>query len=198
MVLSTAYLPPVSYFKKIAGRESILIEAHEHFVKQTYRNRCRIYGANGVQDLSIPLVNTHQKILISQKRISYKQNWQTQHWRSIESAYRNSPYFIYYADELKPFFENKFEYLLEFNTELLKVLLKLLKIKVEIQFTKAFEAETAGDYRNSITPKIIPDTTLFNPYHQVFSEKHGFKADLSIVDLLFNKGPDAADHLIKK
>lgn len=195
MLLSTAYLPPISYFRKIARAGSFTIEKHEHFIKQTYRNRCHIYGANGVQSLSIPLVNTHEKTLITGKKIAYIQNWQQQHWRSLESAYRNSPYFIYYEDALKVFYENKFELLFEYNTELLKALLKLLKITAELSFTADFEKGAAEDLRNAISPKNMVDENNCLRYTQVFEEKHGFKPDLSIVDLLFNAGPQAADLL---
>jgi hypothetical protein len=195
MLLSTAYLPPISYFQKIASSENFRIEKHEHFVKQTYRNRCHIYGANGVQSLSIPLVNTHEKTLITKKKIAYKQNWQQQHWRSLESAYRNSPYFIYYQDELKLFYEKEFEFLFDYNTALLKTLLKVLKLNVEFGFTDDFEKEAAKDHRNIISPKNPAAEKDCLHYAQVFEEKHGFKADLSIVDLLFNTGPKAAAFL---
>src|SRR4051812_40110753 len=128
MILSTAYLPPVEYFQKIVSVPNISIEKHEHFVKQTYRNRCHILGANGLQILSIPLTNTHEKTPISKKEIAYAQDWQKLHWRSIRSAYANSPYFIYYEDDLRTFYETRFEFLFDYNTELLKTILKLLKI----------------------------------------------------------------------
>jgi len=195
MLLSTAYLPPIGYFQKIVSAENIFIERHEHFVKQTYRNRCHIYGANGVQALSIPLVNTHEKTIITKKKIAYVENWQQQHWRSIESAYRNSPYFIYYADEIKPFYENRFEFLFEYNTEILKTLLKILKVKTEIDFTEDFVKDAQDDLRYTIDPKISDDAAGFKPYTQVFGQKHGFKANLSVIDLLFNKGPDAIEFI---
>ena len=195
MILSTAYLPPVEYFQKIVSDKNFTIEKHEHFLKQTYRNRCTILGPNGLQDLSIPLINTHDKILIGEKKISYAQNWQQQHWRSINAAYANSPYFIYYSDELKVFYENKFEFLFEFNTELLRVLLKMLKIKAEINFTTEFEKEVAEDFRNTISPKNEINPANFKPYSQVFSEKFSFQPNLSIIDLLFNKGPESVEYL---
>lgn len=187
MLLSTAYLPSISYFQKIASSQIVLIEKHEHFVKQTHRNRCSILGSNGVQVLSVPLINTHEKTLISEKQIAYKENWQHRHLRSIESAYRNSPYFIYYADELKVFYEHRFEFLFEYNTEILKTLLKLLKIKTEIAFTEEFQKEVGQDLRNDLSGG---SKTYLKPYTQVFSDKHGFQKDLSILDLLFNTGPD--------
>ncbi len=197
MLLSTAYLPPIGYFQKIISSDTFFIEKHEHFVKQTYRNRCHIYGANGIQQLSIPLINAHEKTLISEKKIAYTQSWQKLHWRSIESAYRNSPYFLYYEDELKVFYQQEFEFLLEYNTEILKTLLKLLKIKTEIYFTDSFEKEAENDFRNSISPKTQIEESHFKKYSQVFTEKHGFKSNLSILDLLFNQGPNSLEYLIK-
>lgn len=196
MILSTAYLPPVEYFQKIISSQIISIEKYEHFLKQTYRNRCHVLGSNGLQVLSIPLINAHEKILICEKKISYAENWQQQHWRSITSAYANSPYFIYYCDELKPFYENKFEFLFDYNTKLLQVLFKLLKIKAEIKFTEIFEKEISDDFRNTISPKNKIEVARFKPYTQVFSDKHAFTPNLSVIDLLFNKGPEAGEFLI--
>lgn len=196
MLLSTAYLPPVLYFRKIAKSPGIFLEKQEHFVKQTYRNRCYILGANGVLALIIPLVNTHEKTPISEIRIAYNQNWQQQHWKSIESAYRNSPYFIYYADELREFYAGKPPYLLEYNTSLLKVLLRLLKIETEILFTEEYLKEASDDHRYDISPKNLR-AGIFPVYTQVFGEKLGFQSNLSIIDLLFNLGPDSKSYLEK-
>jgi hypothetical protein len=196
MLLSSAYLPPISYVKHILGQREIYIEKHEHFVKQTYRNRCRILGANGVLPLVIPLVNTHEKTPISEMRIAYKQNWQQQHWRSIESAYRNSPYFIYYADQLEEFYAGTPAYLFEYNIALLKVLLRLLKIETEILFTEKYLKETTEDHRYDISPKHLRAGS-FPAYTQVFGEKLGFQSDLSIIDLLFNLGPESKSYLEK-
>lgn len=196
MLFSTAYLPPVEYFQKIISAKTIAIEKYEYFVKQTYRNRCVILGPNGRQTLSIPLINTHEKTVISEKKISYVENWQQRHWRSITTAYANSPYFIYFKDELNMFYEKKIEFLLEYNTEILSALLKILKIKTEIGFTDVFEKEITNDFRNSVSPKNKLKTEMFNPYPQVFSEKYSFMPNLSIIDLLFNKGPDSVKCLI--
>ncbi len=195
MLLSTAYLPPIEYFQKIVGAEIVSVEKHEYFVKQTYRNRCHISGANGVMALSIPLINEHEKTLITEKKISYKENWQHQHWRSIKSAYANSPYFIYYSDELILFYEKKYDFLFDYNTELLQAVLKLLKIKIELKFTEIFEKQVENDFRNSISPKENVAIKNFKTYTQVFSDKHGFKPNLSIIDLLFNVGPEAGEFL---
>jgi hypothetical protein len=195
MLLSTAYLPPISYFKKIASGAIVFIEKHEHFIKQTYRNRCLIYGANGVHSLRVPLVNTHEKTLKTEKRIAYKEKWQNQHWRSIESANRGSPYFIYYEDALRKYYETKFEFLFEYNTQILLTLCKLLKPECRIEFTGSYVTNSSDDHRNTINPKSAVNDQDFPPYTQVFSDKHGFKPDLSIIDLLFDLGPQAKEYL---
>ena len=110
VLLSTAYLPNISYLSQVLKYDIVVLEKHEHFVKQTYRNRCEILTSNGKLSLSIPLVKQADKELISDKKISYAEDWQKQHWRAITSAYKNSPYFEFFEDEFKPFYENRFEY----------------------------------------------------------------------------------------
>ena len=196
VVLSAAYLPPVQYFQKINQAESIYIEKHEHYVKQSYRNRCNVFGANGVLSLSIPVIYVSDKEIITEKKISYAENWQQQHWRTIESAYRNSPYFIYYADALKPFYQKKYEYLFDYNTELLQFLLNSFKIKTELKFTESYDKSSLEhDYRYNIHPKNKIEMGDFKTYSQLFSDKHNFQPNLSGIDLLFNAGPHAKDYL---
>ncbi len=196
VVLSTSYLPPVQYFKKIRCTENIFIEKHEHYVKQSYRNRCNVFGANGVLSLSIPVIHLHDKEIITDKKISYSENWQQQHWKTIESAYRNSPYFIYYADALKPFYEKKYEFLFDYNLDLLQFLLHSFKIKTDIQFTETYDrSNLLEDLRNAIHPKKQLEEKDFKPYTQLFSDKHNFQPNLSAIDLLFNAGPYSKDYL---
>lgn len=196
VILSTAYLPPVAYFKRIKEADSIYIEKHEHYLKQSYRNRCNIFGANGVLSLSIPVINAHDKEIITDTKISYAEKWQQQHWRTIESAYRNSPYFIYYADALKPFYQKKYTFLFDFNTELLQLLINNLKLNSEIKFTETFDkSNPSEDYRYSIHPKNEIKEVDFKTYSQLFSEKFPFAPNLSSIDLLFNAGPHAKDYL---
>ena len=191
IILTTAYMPSVLYIKEIIKYDTIEIESHEHFVKQTYRNRCEIFGANGKQILSIPLLKQADKEIISYKRISYTEKWQQQHWRSITSAYKNSPYFEYFEDEFRFFYENKFEFLLEYNTNILKTFLKILRLKKEIVFTKQFENSPlmVVDARHLSLPKFVSSESP-KSYYQVFSDKHGFIPNLSVIDALFNIGLD--------
>ena len=195
-LFSTAYLPPISYVSKLLKAEEVVIEQHEHYIKQTYRNRTEIYGANGKLSLTIP-VDHHDlfTLPIKEVKISRDQPWQKIHWRSIESAYRNSPYFEYYEDDLKVFYGKEYTYLLEWNNELLKSVLHIAGIKKEISFTASYEKEHENilDLRGAFTPEKRSMNEL--QYRQVFSDKHGFIADLSIIDLLFNEGPKAIGHL---
>ena len=123
ILLSTAYLPNIAYLSHVLSYQEIYIEQYEHFIKQTYRNRCELFSSNGKQILSIPLIKQADKELVKDKRISYAEDWQKQHWRAITSAYKNSPYFEYFEDDLKPFYETPYEFLLEYNTALLHTIL---------------------------------------------------------------------------
>ncbi len=189
ILLSTAYLPSLNYLSKLIEAEQVVIEKQEYFVKQTYRNRCEILTANGILSLSIPLIKQADKEIISEKKISYAENWQKQHWRAIASAYKNSPYFEYFEDELRPFYENHFEFLFEYNTQLLNTILNILRIKKSIGFTTQFETVPNGitDLRNlsEINSMYVP---VMKPYYQVFADKNGFTPNLSCLDALFNVG----------
>jgi hypothetical protein len=189
VLVGTAYMPSVFYFKEILKHDVIIIEACEHFVKQTYRNRCEILGANGKQLLSIPLVKQAEKEIILNKRISYAENWQQQHWRSITSAYQNSPYFEYFEDDFRVFYENKFEFLLDYNNQILKTFFKILRIKKELVFTEQYEQNPSElmDLRHMSNTKHQHVESL-KPYYQVFADKHGFTPNLSCLDALFNVG----------
>lgn len=195
-MLSTAYLPNLDYFKLLLQGRPVYVEKHEHFIKQTYRNRCIIYSANGPLTLSIPLVKQQDKELITDKLISYQEDWQKQHWRAIVSAYKNSPYFEYFEDELKPFYEKPYAYLFHYNLNLTETLLKILRQKVNIKYTEDYTKHPKGfvDTREILHPK---KTSLFRhpSYYQVFSNKHGFIPNLSVMDLIFNEGMNAVKYL---
>ena len=220
-LFTTAYLPPVSYLAAIAeemeglsnrtdGDSSleltpsvIYIEACENYQKQSYRNRCRFYAADGVQDLNIPVVHeggTH-KLPVSDMKIDWSKPWLQQHERAIVSAYRTSAYFEYYMDDFFAIYAEKPERLIDLNTSLLRFLLDKTGIAAEIRFTEDYSREwTAGeDLREKIHPKrthdILARLGLEKPYFQVFARKYGFQSDLSAIDLLFNEGPDSLIYL---
>jgi len=198
-ILPLFYLPPVGYFSLIQQfGNDFLIEKHEHLVKQTYRNRASIYSPNGKLDLTVPLVKgskTHKKM--KDVRISYDFNWQRLHWLSLETCYRSSAYFEYYEDELSRFYQNRFEFLFDYNIELMEWLLQKLKLKIDLKTTTSYEDQIAPelDFRGMMNPKKNGDIVNSKPYYQVFEDRHQFLNNLSIVDLLFNQGPQAKLYL---
>jgi hypothetical protein len=196
VLLSTAYFPPIIYFSQLVHASEIVIEKEENFPKQTYRNRCIILGANGPLNLSVPVRHVQPKIKTSDICISNSDNWQPIHYRAIESAYRKSPFFEYYIDDLKKFFIEKPGSLLEFNTRILKTCLELINCRINVHFNKEFEKEEKDfDFRYKITPKKDLTEYCFPEYYQVFAVKFGFIQNLSILDLIFNTGPESKDYL---
>jgi hypothetical protein len=197
-VLPMCYLPPIEWFVELNKyKPNVVLEREEHFPKQTYRNRASIYSPDGVLSLVVPVVKgakNHTKI--KDVKISYDFNWQRLHWMSLQGCYRRSSYFEYYEDAFAPFYEDKPVYLFDYNEELLATILKLLKINQPIHFTETYEAEYPSlvDLRSNIHPK--KDAAFEQkPYFQLFEERHGFQKNLSIVDLLFNQGPQAGQYL---
>ncbi len=199
-VLPMFYLPPVEYLVQLnTYKPDILIEREEHFPKQTYRNRANIYSPEGILTLVVPVVKgskTHTKI--KDVKISYDFEWQRLHWLSLTACYRRSAYFEYYEDDFAPFYNKQKQptYLFDYNQELLQMLLKFLKVKTELTYTEEYHAsyESIPDFRTSIHPK--KDMELQQkPYFQVFEERQGFLRNLSIVDLLFNQGPQSINYL---
>lgn len=216
VLLTTAYFPPIEYLAAIANEcrfnpgmtevepAVVYIEACEHYVKQSWRNRCRFYAADGAQTLNFPVRHEDFGKPISQMRIDWKTDWLTRHERAIISAYRTSPYFEYYQDELFAILDSRPELMLDFNTQILKFFLRKTGIPADIRFTSEWEAVTieghkVTDLREAIHPKrpntILKDLGLERPYWQVFSPKHGFIPGLSIMDLLFNEGHDSICYL---
>jgi hypothetical protein len=193
--LSTAYLAPVEYYSVVAKAETVFLENCDYYVKQTYRNRCHIAAANGTMALSIPTEKSGgEKQLIRDVRISEHNDWQMQHWRSIESAYNSTPFFEYYKDDLLPFYEKKWDFLFDFNMEIQTKVLELLDLQPLIRMTNEYKIkldENVLDLRESIHPKKNHTITGLKPYYQVFEQRFGFQPHLSIIDLLFNMGNEA-------
>lgn len=198
LLLPAFYLPPISYFHTIQQNEQPLVmERYEHYPKQTYRTRTKIATANGVLDLIVPILHGRKDhVRMKDIRINYDFNWQRLHWLSIQTAYRSSAYFEYYEDDFVRFYEQRYDYLFDFNIEQLQLLLKSLKIQRSLIFTETYTPRVEPlDYRETIHPKKASILKSPKPYYQVFEDKHGFLPDLSVVDLLFNQGPQSKSYL---
>ena len=190
-LIPTAYLAPIGYYALLL-KKNCKIENYEYFIKQSIRNRCEIYGANGKLRLTIPKKRkSSSKTSINQIRISNKENWKKTHWNAIKSCYNSSPFFQYYKDELKEVYDVKENFLINFNNKLQKVILNFLKIKTTHTYSNRFEKK--GDFFDLRDYKF--NINNMKEYNQVFMEKHGFIDNLSIIDLLFNLGPESKDYL---
>lgn len=198
--LSSAYLAPIQYYAKFLVADSINIEQHDNYIKQTYRSRCSIVSANGPIALSIPVEHSSkEKVQVKDIRIAEHGNWQHMHWNAIVSAYNSTPFFEYYQDDFYPFYHKKFAFLFDFNEELRELILDLLRIKrPEIGYTEEYKTDfddNESDLRDLIHPKkdwrVLDPAFKSVPYYQVFDQKLGFVDNMSIVDLLFNMGNES-------
>ena len=236
-LLSTTYFGPIQWYQKLYRADEVWIEQHESFQKQTYRNRCVIATTQGTQVLTVPVRSEERRVkseefataipsvdptgtpegnsslftlhssLIKSTRISDHGNWRHLHWNALKSAYGDSPFFMYYEDDLRPFFERRWDYLFDFNEAIREKICELLDIHPNVHYTNAYlpshvgEGTGAGsvmsDFRNTINPKHPAPDPNFEPrrYYQVYEAKHGFQPNLSIVDLLFNMGPESIFYL---
>lgn len=208
--LSSTFFGPVQWYQKLLRYDRVLIEHCDSYVKQTYRNRCLIATTNGVQALTVPvsletvpraphlapsapcLAPSAPRIIISDHG-----NWRHQHWQALQSAYGDSPFFEYYEDDLRPFFTDRWELLYDYNEAIRLKMCELLDIQPHVQLTTEYVKQPENDYRDAIQPKHPAPDSTFTPrrYYQVYEQKHGFLPNLSILDLLFNMGPEAVLYL---
>lgn len=192
ILLPTAYLAPISYYAVLIQYPNCNIEYHEHFIKQSIRNRCEVYGANGKLRLTIPKQRQgSSRALITDIKISYEEKWQREHWNTIISAYNSSPFFEFYKDKIKPFFIEKEPYLVNLNNKLQNTILNILQAKSRPKYSNKYEY--TGDFIDMRNYKF--NTVKIKKYDQVFMEKNGFIPNLSIIDLLFNLGPESGEYL---
>lgn len=196
VLLSTAYLPPAEYLSVINNATIVTIEKEESYHKQTYRNRCRILTANGVMNLTVPVMKSSiNNTPVKDITIDYSKRWQQVHLRAMIAAYNSSPFFQYYFDDFEKIILKNYKYLLDLNEKLLVLIIDILKINVQLTFSSSFSPPDNGenDFRYRITPRIIPAYEI-KKYSQVFSQGD-FMPGLSIIDLIFNMGPDSKSHL---
>jgi len=179
--------------------EEVLLEKCEHFQKQCYRSRTNILSGGGIQTLSVPVLHTAHSMPITEVQIDYRTPWQRTHWRTIETAYGGSPFFLYYKDSLEPFFADRYDTLFDFNLQLVRMLLRVMRCPDNIRLTEDYLTDYPLDLRDMIQPKEVRTKNypfcVTQPYYQVFADKFGFVRNLSIIDLLFNLGPDAVNYL---
>lgn len=198
LLIHPTYFPSISHFVAIAQSEKIVFEMEDNFQKQTNRNRTYIYSPNGIQLLNIPVKHSKQ---IYQKtkdvKIETDFDWQKQHFKSLEAAYRSSPFFEYFEDDIRPIFEKKYTFLVDLNFEAMNIVSKFLRMNFEYETTSEYfrevDSNTILDFRTLAEGK--KDNSQFEAYTQVFDDKHGFLNNLSVLDLLFNEGRYALDYL---
>ena len=197
IILHPTYFPSIASFVSIAKADNLTFEVCDNYQKQTYRNRMFIYGANGKIPLTVPVIYSQKnRQLYKDIKISEDTNWQDLHWKSIQSAYSSSPFFEFYQDDFQPLFYKKFQYLLDFNFKCLEIVYDSLELPFEFETTKVYQPNITNlfDYRFLVENRKEQEQP-FKPYVQVFDDKHGFIPNLSILDLIFNEGPNAMMYL---
>jgi hypothetical protein len=197
ILVSTAYLPPVEYISMISQADEVLVELEENYLKQSYRNRCYILSAHGPQLLSVPVcLGSQHKTPLKEIRIDYSKRWQQVHLRAMTASYSSSPYFQFYFENIEKIISKKTDFLIDLNTELTETVLKILKLNIRLTQTTHFESvgEAANDFRYKISPK-KKSQFIVKEYMQVFNTFNRTDHRLSIIDLIFNMGPEAPDYL---
>ncbi|GAB2958797.1 WbqC family protein [Hymenobacter coalescens] len=198
------YCPPAAFFAELLTADALVLERHEHYRKQTYRNRCLVLTAQGVQPLTVPVIdgNRSEKVPIDALEIDYRQHWVHRHWRTLQTAYGNSSFFECYADYFHDVYVSKPPRLFDLNLALLRLILRCLRLPLPVEFTTewhaSYPAERVLDRRDWLTPKALPDTPsgagLRGSYRQCFGAE--FVPGLSVLDLLFAAGPAAGSYLV--
>lgn len=199
ILLHPTYFPSISHYVAMVNADTITFEVEDNFQKQTNRNRMYIYSPNGIQLLNIPVKNSNRpNQKFKDTKIEQAFDWQKQHFKSLEAAYRTSPFFEYFEDDIRPLFEKKHTYMMDLNFQAMEILAACLGLKLEYSKTGEYfhEVEDYTDFRHLANGK--KDTSAFEPYTQVFGDRHGYINNLSILDLLFNEGRYAADYLKKQ
>lgn len=197
ILIHPTYFPNIAHFIAIANAQEVIFEMDDNFVKQTYRNRAYIYGANGKLALNIPVIHSQKnRQKYRDVKIFNQEKWQSLHWKSLLSAYRTSPFFEFYEDELQPLFECKTDFILDFNLKCFEVISDCLQLELNTLKTEVYQNKAEGitDFRHLVNAKKEPHYP-FDTYTQVFDDKHGFIPNLSILDLLFNEGTNALNYL---
>ncbi|WP_179351946.1 WbqC family protein [Winogradskyella vidalii] len=193
------YFPNIAHIGAMVNSDDVYFEVSDNYQKQSYRNRTEIYGANGKLALTVPVSYTQKnRQLYRDVKIANEEQWQLQHLKSLQSAYSMSPFFEYYIDDLMPLFEKQFDYILDFNLGCFDLLSECLQLDNSPLHTAIFEKTPTGktDYRNLVKRNFKVQS--LQPYTQVFTEKHGFISNLSVLDLLFNEGPNTELYLKKQ
>ncbi|TGV00319.1 WbqC family protein [Flavivirga rizhaonensis] len=197
IIIHPTYFPNIAHFVAFVKAKVVVFETDDNFLKQTYRNRTDVYGANGKLTLNIPVIHSQKnRQKYRDVKIFNEEKWQSLHWKSLLSAYRTSPFFEYYEDELQPLFNTKADFILDFNLKCLEVVCDCLQLELNTSKSEIFQktVEDKTDFRNLVNAKKKP-SQHFDIYTQVFSNKHGFIPNLSILDLLFNEGPNTLNYL---
>lgn len=201
-LMDILYLPTIQYFAHWAAASSVILEQCTPYTKGTWRNRCAVATAGGPLVLSVPLLSGKYLQPLREVKIAYHEPWQRSHWRSIHDAYRKSPFFDFYAEPLEAWYRQQPEYLVEWNTGLLRILLKALRLPVAFETTESYAPDSPENYRDlrdafAFKPRLQRPDPLYRDvrYVQVFEDRLGFLPNLSILDLLFCTGPEAASIL---
>jgi len=195
ILIYPTYFPSISHYIAMIDAQSVTFEVEDTFQKQTNRNRMYIYSPNGIQMLNIPVKHDSANSNFKDIKIDNQNNWQKNHFKSLEAAYKNSPFYEYFVDDLNPIFEKKHEFMLDLNFEVFELVNAALGISIPLEKTTEYlhEVSDKSDFRYLVNGK--KDTTIIEPYTQVFDNKYGFINNLSILDLLFNEGRYAVDYL---